>query len=38
MTKADIVDEIAKATGIDKPAHNIPYFKPSDAFNEMMTK
>lgn len=26
MTKADIVDEIAKATGIDKPAHNIPYF------------
>lgn len=27
---------ITKETGVIIPAHNIPYFKPSDAFKEMM--
>lgn len=29
---------ISKNTTVIVPAHNIPYFKPSDAFKEMMTK
>lgn len=42
MTKADIVTEIAKTTCIDKasviPAHNIPAFKPYNAFKVKVTK
>lgn len=29
---------ISKNTTVIVPTHNIPYFKPSDAFKEMMTK
>ena len=32
MTKADIVNEISKNTGIEIPAHNIPAFKPAKTF------
>lgn len=37
MTKAEIITEIAKQTGI-VPAHNILFFKPSGAFKGMMAK
>lgn len=29
---------ISKNTTVIVPAHNIPFFKPSDAFKDMMTK
>ncbi len=37
MTKAEIVNEIAKTTGII-PVHNIPAFKLADAFKEEVAK